>query len=1081
MQNNYIKYHLHTMLSNPITNIDSVNNYKHYIDRAKECGMKAIGFSEHGNCFEWLHKKEYCETCKYQKDNNINNCNECNKYMQCQGKNKIKYIHGVEVYVTENADNKIRDNYHVILMAKNYDGFKEINTLVSKSFNRAEVKVIDNIERFYYQPRITFQELINTSNNIIITTACIGGILGKENNIQNDFIKFLSDNKDRCFLEIQHHNVNEQKEYNKKMYELSKIYGLKLIAGTDTHSLDDAYAKGRLILQKAKKTYFDSEEGWDLTFKTYDELVKSYKIQNILPENIYLEAINNTNLLYDMIEEFEVDRSYKYPIFSDNPEQEIYNIINKNLKKKNIELTNELKNRIDYEIETYKHNNALNFLLLENDVKSEARKQNIAYGDSRGSVSGSMVAYLMQITNSNSIKHNLNFERFMNKERVSLADIDTDWSPSQRDKIKQYLHSNPKYHTAEIITFNTIADKGAIRDIGRALEIPLKDVDIIAKNIENDEENLRLQYPKLFEYVDLLKGVVVSMGSHPAATICSPVTLYDNVGTITLSTNNYPVSCLNMKEIDSLNFVKLDVLGLDNVEIIAKTCELAGIEKLTSDNVDDKDEDVWKDIMKSPLSIFQFESNFAHSYLRKVFSKETLEKIKAVNPDINYIDLMSMANGAIRPAGESYREALANGDFKDNGHESLNKLLSSTNGYLVYQEQIIEFLNKFCGFTMGEADIVRRGFAKKTGTDKYIPKIKSGFIKTMNDRYNINKEESLKIIESFLKVIEDASDYLFSYNHALPYSYIGYICGWLRYYYPLEFLSVVLNINEDNQEKTGKIFDYITDFTDIKIKPIKFRRSKNVYMINKEENCIYKGIKSIKYCNDVIAEEIYNLRNNEYKNFTELLYDLNEKTSLDNRHLDILIKLDFFSEFGMSRSLNTLVVYFDLFKKGNAKQIDVKKIEDQDVVNNIVKRFSRLSPSGKTYMNLNTKAILLEIEQYLKTIDKKDYSIKQKIGFQEEFLGHISFMTEKEEDKRKLIILNVTPLVSQFKNNETWAYAVETMSIGSGKKSRLNIWYAKYEKIPLIVNDIIYANKVEKNKKGYWYLTDYTIINSEFN
>lgn len=686
---NYIVYHLHTMLSNPITNIDSVNDYKQYIDKAKELNMKAIGFSEHGNILGWYHKKKYCE------------------------ESGLRYIHAVEVYISESFEEKIRDNYHVVLIARNYEGFKELNTLVSKSFNRAKVKIIDNVERFYYQPRISYEELINTSDNILISTACLGGILNKGSaELKKNFIDFLNKNKRRCFLEIQHHDVEDQKKYNQELYKLSKEYSIKLIAGTDTHCLNNEYVEGRLILQKAKNTYFDNEEGWDLTFKSYDELVDCYKKQNALPEAVYLEAINNTNLLLDMVEDFEVDKSHKYPQFSENPTEDVYKIINEGIKEKNIELTEELKQRIDYEVDVYKHNDALNLLLLEDDVKRWARKNNIAYGDSRGSVSGSYVAYLMKITNVDSIKHNLNFERFMNAERVSLADIDTDWSPSQRDLVKQYLHSNNKYYTAEIVTFNTIADKGAIRDVGRALEIPLSEVDNICKTFEDNEEELRLKYPKLFKYVDLLKGVVVSIGSHPAATICSPTTLYDNVGTITLSTNHYPVSCLNMKEIDDLNFVKLDVLALDNIELIAKTCELAGIERLTSDNVDDTDESVWNNIIKSPLLVFQFESNFAHSYLRKVFSPETIKKIKEKNPNVKYIDLMSMANGAIRPAGESYREALANGGFKDNGHEALNELLKSTNHFLVYQEQVLEFLHKFCGFTMGEADVIRRGFAK---------------------------------------------------------------------------------------------------------------------------------------------------------------------------------------------------------------------------------------------------------------------------------------------------------------------------------------------------------------------------------
>ncbi len=361
---------------------------------------------------------------------------------------------------------------------------------------------------------------------------------------------------------------------------------------------------------------------------------------------------------------------------------------------------------------------------------------------------------------------------------------------------------------------------------------------------------------------------------------------------------------------------------------------------------------------------------------------------------------------------------------------------------------------------------------KKLGTEQYIPQIKDGFIKTMKENYNVPEEEAEKIIVKFLKVIEDASSYLFSLNHSLPYSYIGYICGWLRYYYPLEFLSVALNINEDDQEKTGKIYDYIRDFTKIKVKPIKFRHSKDVYTINKEENSIYKGIKSIKYCNSNIAIELYNLRNNTYDSFIDLLYDISEKTSLNNRQLDILIKLDYFSEFGNSKLLSNIVKYFEMFKRGKSKQINVDKVLSDEMLNNIIKRYSRLSPSGKLYTNLKVKPLLKEIEELLRCSNIKDYDILQKIKFHKEYLGYIDLTTGNEEDRRKLLVLNVTPLVSK-KNNKTWAYAIDVISIGSGRKSRLNIWSNKFDKIPLCKYDIIFASKLEKNDKGYWYLLDY--------
>ena len=208
---NYTVYHLHSDLSSGVTNIDSVTKYKQYIEKAAECGMTAMAFSEHGSVFEWWHKKQTIEAAG------------------------MKYIHAIEVYVTESLEEKIRDNYHCVLIAKNYEGFKEINKLSSYSFDR-------NDGHFYYNPRISFEELINTSDNIIVTTACLGGILHNgKSKLKKDFIKFLAANKHRCFLEIQHHLEPEQIKYNNELVELSEQYNIPLIAGTDTHALNDEH------------------------------------------------------------------------------------------------------------------------------------------------------------------------------------------------------------------------------------------------------------------------------------------------------------------------------------------------------------------------------------------------------------------------------------------------------------------------------------------------------------------------------------------------------------------------------------------------------------------------------------------------------------------------------------------------------------------------------------------------------------------------------------------------------------------------------------------------------------------------
>lgn len=382
---NYFCYHLHSDLSNAVTNIDSVTKFGEYVDKAKELGMKALAFSEHGSCFEWYHKKVAIEAAG------------------------MKYVHAAEVYITETLDEKIRDNMHCILLAKNYDGFLELNRLVSGSFNRKD-------NHFYYVPRMSLGELLNTSSNIIITTACIGGIFGKGNaTVKSRFLDFAKTNNDRVFLEIGHHRDAKQVSYNKYMYELSKTYGLRLIAGTDTHVLNETHETGRSILQKAKNIVFDGEDNWDLKFKSYDELIDAYRLQSSLPEQVFTEAVENTNILADMVEEFHLDTNTKYPHIYENPEETFYKKIKEAELSHPYALKNhtkeELDKRIDEELEVYKATKSIDFMLLQTYLRDWEKKNGIQCGYGRGSVSGSMIAYLLGITQMDSMKFDLNFFR----------------------------------------------------------------------------------------------------------------------------------------------------------------------------------------------------------------------------------------------------------------------------------------------------------------------------------------------------------------------------------------------------------------------------------------------------------------------------------------------------------------------------------------------------------------------------------------------------------------------------------------------------------------------------------------------
>lgn len=1055
MANNYTIYHLHSDLSNGVTNIDSVTKYHEYIERAKECGMTALGFSEHGNVFEWWHKKKGIESAG------------------------MKYIHASEFYVTETLDEKIRDNYHVVLIAKNGEGMRELNRLATASFNRDD-------NHFYYVPRISIDELTATSNNIIVTTACLGGIFNKGNeDIKDKFLEFCIANKDRCFLEIQHHCAQEQIDYNKYLLGLNERYGVPLVAGTDTHALNETHLSGRKMLQKSKRVYFEGEDELDLVFKTYEQLCECYRVQKSIPEKHYLQAIENTNLISDMIEEFEVDTGFKYPKIYDNPEetfkQKIRDALDKHeyAKKRHGERIKEVLNT---EYEVYKKTQSIDFMLLQNYIR-EWEAENGIRGFSRGSVSGSMIAYLLGITEMDSLRFDLNFFRFQNPDRVTVCDIDTDYGGRDRDKVKEFILKDKmgleKLHTSEIITFNTIALRGSIRNIGRALDMPLDVVDEISKSSEDDNAitRYRKKYPELFKYVDIVNGVIDSVGSHAAGVVISELDISEEIGLCTTKGSQYPVSMLNMNELDDLKFVKLDILGSKNIRVINDTCDMAGIERLNPDNVDLEDENVWKSIRDDTTMIFQWESDFAQTYIRKFLSDDTINKVKDRIPDFSMFKWLSFGNGLLRPACASYRNEVAEGRFNDTGLDELNVHLSKTMGYVTMQEDIMQFLVKFCGYSQAESDTVRRNIAKKSETESLLPEIERRFISHTSEKYGVEKDKCKEIIKPFLNVVLDAVDYAFSWNHSDGYSCIGYICGYLRYYYPLEFSTCALNTFANDENKTRAILAYVGKIG-AEIVPAKFGRSQADYIPNKEENVIYRGLSSVKYMNRKVSEELYDLRNNTYSSFSELLVDIQNKTSANSRQIKILIMIDYFREFGNSRELNRIYDMVETLKFGNATRISKDKITNEDVIHIFEKHCRGKNKDGstsKSYTVENMEGLLSDLEDYVLSLDLEDVNLRLKMTSQQEYMGYVDLTTGKEEDRRKLLITDIFPLKDK-RTGKPWARVALTQSLGTGKKSRLTIMSRVYDKRPIKKHDIIYASNVYKDRNNYWHIGDYDIV-----
>ncbi len=1133
---NYTAYHVHTELSM----LDSCTNYKAYVDKAVELGQSAICFSEHGNIYNNIEKKLYANS------------------------KGLKYLHGVEIYLTATLDKKVRDNYHTILIAKNYDGVKEINALIDISTRE---------DHFYYKPRITFDEFFNISSNVIKISAClasplskypssVGNIEEKINELEKQrdaeiidlnkenydtyykkaykgycedleagksgFCGYLSppdtyeewcknnggairrrysevittlrleipkakENYDRLlksydYYEIQPHiRSSDQIKYNKMLYEASQKYNKPLIVGTDTHSIDNYKAECRSILQKAKHIEYTNEDEFDLTYKSYDELVEMFRQQGSLPMDVVLEAIENTNRMAASVTDYELDASFKYPVLYDNEEQvfikRIYDMYYEKLAGGIIKPDSKYEENIQEELRVFKKIGMVGFMLFMSELVCWCWDNGIPVGPCRGSVGGSTIAYLTDITDVDPIIWKTVFSRFANEDRMEIGDIDLDISPSQRHLV--YEHIIEKFgedKTAYILAVGTISDKGTIDEIGRALNIPLNEVkeikelyslymdgiaestdkikrivavdgfekiDRLVKEKNECEKKVKyfnsqlqelkdVKYKDLFYYFDGLVGTAISQSMHPAGIIVSPITLPDNYGTF-WSKDGKRILSINMEEVHEVSLVKYDLLGLKNIEIIKDACSLANIPYPKSHTVNWVDKIVWSHIADSPVGIFQFESKFAYDSMKRF--------------DCKCVNDLSLVNASIRPSGETYRDNLLAHKTNKNPSEIIDKLLEDNHGYLVFQEDTIKFLTDICGLSGSDADNIRRaiGRKQKDRLEAALPSILEGYCSMSSRIRDVAEKEA----QTFLKIIEDSSNYQFGYNHSTGYSMIGYLCAFLRFYYPKEFITAYLN--NANNEDDIKLGTELAKQLGITIHSIRFRHSTAMYSCDKSG--IYKGISSVKYLNEDAANDLYAIKDEKFNSFIDVLIRITE-LKVDSRKLEILIKLDFFEEFG---GITYLLTVSNLFSKYYGKKQMKKDKALEDNLDFEVIRSCSQKETQKTFMGLDS---VLLLNKLVKEIPDEKTSLKTKIAYQIENLGYVDIV-----DKRYAGYCVALDL------NADYSPRLKLYALANGNTIPVKVSKKIYKENPIRRGDIIkvenqYRKPKMKKIDGEWVETD---------
>lgn len=1062
----------------------------------------------------------------------------------------LKYLHGVEIYLTASLDEKVRDNYHTILIAKNFEGIKEINLLIDKSTRE---------DHMYYKPRITFDEFFAISDNVIKISACLASPLSRypssinevyerldeikkekkellsseeyrrevierfkgwdsnqspitygnlDNFIKEEVskmyaeeIKVLKHTEENAkeiyekllqtydYYEIQPHVKSlDQIKYNKMLYEASKKYGKPLIAGTDTHSINQYKAECRSILQKAKHIEFSNEDEFDLTYKSYDELVEMFRQQNSLPMDVVLEAIENTNRMADSVTDYELDTAFKYPVLYENEEEvfidRIYRMYNEKLEKGIIKPNPRYEENIHEELRVFKKIGMIGFMLFMSELTSWCWENDIPIGFCRGSVGGSTIAYLTDITDVDPVVWDTVFSRFANEDRKEIGDIDLDIAPSQRHLV--YEHIIEKFgedKTAYVLAIGTISDKGTIDEIGRALNIPLYEVkeikelyseytDAISSNsdkikkiesidgYENNEKLVKekeecekvinhneklltelkeVKYKDLFYYFDGLVGTAISQSMHPAGIIVSPVTLSDNYGTFWTKDGKRILS-INMEEIHEVSLVKYDLLGLKNIEIIKDCCKLANIPYPKAHTVNWLDKDVWDHIADSPVGVFQFESKFAYDSMKRFVCQ-------CVND-------LSLVNASIRPSGESYRDRLLERQSNKNPSELIDDLLSANNGFLVFQEDTIKFLTNICGLSGSDADNIRRaiGRKQKDRLEAALPSILEGYCSKSDKPRDIAEQEA----KEFLRIIEDSSNYQFGYNHSTGYSMIGYMCAYLRYHHPKEFITAYLN--NANNEDDIKLGTELAKQLGITIHSIKFRHSTAQYSC--DENGIYKGIASVKFLNEEAANDLFSIRNEDFDTFIDLLVRIAE-LKVDSRKLDILIKLDFFEEFG---DIAYLLMCNNLFSTYYSKKQIKKNKALEDRLDFDLLRLCSQKETPKMFSGLDSVMLIKELIKNI--IPEKKTPLKLKIAYQIEHLGYVDIVDKKYAGYCVALDLNVD-----------YSPRIKLYALANGNTIPVKVSKKIYKDNPIRRGDIVkvehqYRKPKMKKVDNEWIETD---------
>ncbi len=963
--------HVHTEYSL----LDGSNKIKEYVARVKELGMNSAAITDHGVMYGVIDF--YREARK-------------------QGINPIL---GCEVYVAPNSrfDREVTGGddryYHLVLLAENNEGYENLTKIVSKGF----------VEGYYYKPRVDKELLRTYHKGIIALSACLAGEVpryltkGMYEEAKDRALEYQEIfGKGNYFLELQDHGIPDQQLVNQQLMKLSQETGIELVATNDVHYTyaDDAKAHDILLcIQTGKKLSDENRmryEGGQYYVKSEEEMAALFPYAR--------QALENTQKIADRCSveiEFGVTKLPKYDVPEGYTSWEyLQKLCYEGLDQRYRTPSQELKDRLAYELDTIRHMGYVDYFLIVWDFIKYAKDHGIAVGPGRGSAAGSIVSYCLGITTIDPIHYQLLFERFLNPERVSMPDIDVDFCYERRQEVIDYVtRKYGKDCVAQIVTFGTLAARGVIRDVGRVMDLPYAYVDSIAKMIPQElgitiDKALQMnpELRKLYEsdetvthLIDMakrLEGLPRHCSMHAAGVvICQkPVEEYVPLsraadGTITTQ--------FIMTTLEELGLLKMDFLGLRTLTVIQNAVQLARKKQpdLQIDKIDYNDKAVLDYIGTGKTEgIFQLESGGMKNFMKELQPHSLEDVIAGIS--LYRPGPMDFIPQYIR--GKNDRSSITY------DCPQLEPILAPTYGCIVYQEQVMQIVRDLAGYTLGRSDLLRRAMSKKKAA--VMEKERKTFVYGDEEtgvpgciKNGIDEQTANKIYDEMI----DFAKYAFNKSHAAAYAVVSYQTAWLKYYYPVEYMAALMTSVIDNPTKVAE-YIYVCRQMGIRILPPDINKGEADFSVDGGD--IRYGLAAIKSIGRPVIRAIVNDRKElgEFRNLEDFITRISSRELMNKRLVENLIKAGALDVLGGTRK-QFMSIYIQI--------VDHMQQEKKNSMVGQMSLFDVVSEEQKE-------------EFQIRMPDVGEYTKENLLGFEKEVLGvYVSGhpLEPYEEEWRKVI------------------------------------------------------------------------------